>query len=255
MSYSKSIAIALTTFVCATALAVDAGAQGRGGGGHGGGGSAGRAPSGGSRGPSGGQAAPRGGPSAGTAHAGPARGTVTYGRPGTALRATDTARTIRTGAIRITGIAAPTTAATTVTAATIRTTATAIRTTATRDSRSASASAIRTTRYGYYGYPYAYGYPGYAAPAYGAAVVVPQRLGVRRRQHPGRAAQRRGLRRRHYAGVVDDYDGTFQRLDLQPGRTRSKIRTPGQPLVYDVNVGAGQTVTIHATSAVDWIIE
>src|SRR3954463_14649121 len=48
MSTSKFIAIALTTFVCATALAVDVGAQGRGGGGgggRGGGGVAGAPPS------------------------------------------------------------------------------------------------------------------------------------------------------------------------------------------------------------------
>src|SRR5476651_112778 len=49
MSYSKSIAIVLTTVVCATAFAVDAGAQSRGR-------SAGRAPSGGT---SVGRAAPR----------------------------------------------------------------------------------------------------------------------------------------------------------------------------------------------------
>ena len=49
-----------------------------------------------------------------------------------------------------------------------------------------------------------------------------------------------------YAGIVDDYDGVFQRLDLEPGAHEIEIRTAGRPLVYDVNVTPGQTVTIHA---------
>jgi hypothetical protein len=89
-------------------------------------------------------------------------------------------------------------------------------------------------------YPY-YGYA-YAAPGY----VV-----------PGSAAQRdvriRGAAHAEvyvdgtYAGVVDNYDGTFQRLDLGPGSHEVEVRTPGgKPLTYDVNVNAGQTVTLHA---------
>ena len=49
-----------------------------------------------------------------------------------------------------------------------------------------------------------------------------------------------------YAGIVDDYDGVFQRLDLEPGSHEIEIRTAGRPMVYDVNVTPGQTVTIHA---------
>jgi hypothetical protein len=50
-----------------------------------------------------------------------------------------------------------------------------------------------------------------------------------------------------YAGVVDDYDGTFQRLDLEPGSHAIEIRTAaGRPLTYDVNLTAGQTLTVHA---------
>ena len=50
----------------------------------------------------------------------------------------------------------------------------------------------------------------------------------------------------NYAGIVDDFDGTFQRLDLEPGSHEIEIRTPGRPLMYDVNVTPGQTLTIHA---------
>jgi hypothetical protein len=50
-----------------------------------------------------------------------------------------------------------------------------------------------------------------------------------------------------YAGVVDDFDGTFQRLPLEPGSHEIEIRAPGlPPMTYDVNVQPGQTVTIHA---------
>jgi hypothetical protein len=51
-----------------------------------------------------------------------------------------------------------------------------------------------------------------------------------------------------YAGVVDDYDGVFQRLDLEPGSHEIEIRTQGRPLTYDVNVTPGQTVTLHANA-------
>ena len=49
-----------------------------------------------------------------------------------------------------------------------------------------------------------------------------------------------------YAGIVDDYDGVFQRLELEPGAHEVEIHTAGRPMVYDVNVTLGQTVTIHA---------
>ena len=50
-----------------------------------------------------------------------------------------------------------------------------------------------------------------------------------------------------YAGIVDDYDGVFQRLDLEPGSHEVEIRIGGgRPMIYDVNVTPGQTVNIHA---------
>lgn len=52
----------------------------------------------------------------------------------------------------------------------------------------------------------------------------------------------------YYAGEVDDYDGIFQRLNLEPGGHRIEIDVyPGAPpLEFEVYVEPGRTVTIHA---------
>ena len=212
MSYSKSIGIVLTTFVCATALAVDAGAQSRGG------------RSGGGRGPSGGsvgRAAPRGGPSRAV---GPSR--VIAPRGGS--------RVIVGGPLRsyyypyYYGF---------------------------RPGFSIGLGFGYPYYYGYYGYPYygAYGYSyggyypaGYPAYGYGGYVVPRYAAygGIRIQGAPRRAeVYVDGA----YAGIVDDYDGVFQRLDLEPGSHEIEIRWGGgRPMTYDVNVTPGQTVTIHA---------
>lgn len=51
----------------------------------------------------------------------------------------------------------------------------------------------------------------------------------------------------YYAGVVDDYDGVFQRLNLEPGRHQVEVEVyPGAPPAeYEVFVAPGQTVTVH----------
>ena len=71
-------------------------------------------------------------------------------------------------------------------------------------------------------------------------------------------AQRSGLRRitefdttglrAHVAGIVDDYDGVFQRLNLEPGGHQIEIDVyPGvPPMDFDVYIEPGRTVTIHA---------
>ena len=107
-------------------------------------------------------------------------------------------------------------------------------------------TAIRTTAIGY-GYPLPYGYPGfsvgfsyryygypaYACVAYGYAVRSPtdpqspaRRRGVRRHPHPGAPRNAEVYVDGRYAGIVDDYDGTFQRLDLEPGSHEIEIRAP-----------------------------
>ncbi len=51
----------------------------------------------------------------------------------------------------------------------------------------------------------------------------------------------------YYVGTVDDFNGTFQHLDLEPGAHHIEIRPQGQPPIsFDVNVQAGETITYHA---------
>jgi hypothetical protein len=100
--------------------------------------------------------------------------------------------------------------------------------------------------YGAYGYPYgAYGfsYGGYYPAGYGAGYPY----GGIRIQGAVRNAQ--VFVDGSYAGIVDDFDGSFQRLDLEGGSHSIEIRGPGvPPLTYDVNVQPGHNVTLHANA-------
>jgi hypothetical protein len=114
--------------------------------------------------------------------------------------------------------------------------------------------------YGYgYGYPYAYGYSygGYYPYGYGAYGGVAAAgyggygnyrgdlYGGIRIQGAARGAE--VYVDGYYAGIVDDFDGTFQRLSLEEGPHQVELRAPGfPPLTYDVNVQPGRTVSIHA---------
>jgi hypothetical protein len=116
-------------------------------------------------------------------------------------------------------------------------------------------------RYGYpygyrypYGYGYGYGYPygysnygyGYGYPAPGYYSGVPGQLygGVRIQGAPRDAAV---YTDGYYVGVVNDFDGTFQHLNLEEGPHRIEIRAPGYPPIeFDVNVQPGQTITYRA---------
>jgi hypothetical protein len=96
--------------------------------------------------------------------------------------------------------------------------------------------------YGFYGYPYAgyppYGYPGYdvgLSTSYGKVRIVdaPEHAPV--------------YADGYYVGTVDDFNGTFQHLDLEPGAHHIEIRGQGQPILsFDVNVQPGETITYHA---------
>ncbi len=113
--------------------------------------------------------------------------------------------------------------------------------------------------YPYYGYPYYSGYYGYGAYGgygygpYGYAVPPPSYVSMR----PGGAyggVRIQGAPRDgqvfvdgYYVGIVDDFDGLTQHLNLEAGAHQIEIRLPGQqPIAFDVNVQAGQTITIHA---------
>jgi hypothetical protein len=107
---------------------------------------------------------------------------------------------------------------------------------------------------GYYGYPAGYGYPyGYGSPAYGYSLPPAGYVSAQ----PG--ASYGGVRLQgapldaqvfvdgYYVGVVDDFDGPTQHMNLQSGAHRLEVRPGNQePLTLEVNVLAGRTMTYHA---------
>ena len=51
----------------------------------------------------------------------------------------------------------------------------------------------------------------------------------------------------NYVGIVDDFDGAFQHLNLEAGPHRIEIHAPGMtPIAFDVEIPPGQTVTLRA---------
>lgn len=96
---------------------------------------------------------------------------------------------------------------------------------------------------GYYGYYGAYGYP-YGP--YGAVVAAPGYVGASyggvRIAVPQRNAE--VYSDGYFLGTVDQFDGTFQQANLEPGAHRIEVRAPGfQTLDFDVNVEPGRTIT------------
>ena len=101
--------------------------------------------------------------------------------------------------------------------------------------------------YGYYGYPYLYGYPyggyygypyGYVGGGYGEYAYG----GVRITDAPKDAQV---YADGYYVGAVDDFNGTFQRLNLEPGAHHIEVveQGGGERTAFDVNVRPGQTIT------------
>lgn len=99
--------------------------------------------------------------------------------------------------------------------------------------------------YSPYGYT-SYGYPTYGTyygPGYYAHAPGFDFGGVRLQLRP-RDAQ--VFVDGYYAGIVDDFDGTFQQLRLEQGGHKIEIRMPGfEDLELDVHVQPGRTVTIR----------
>ena len=54
----------------------------------------------------------------------------------------------------------------------------------------------------------------------------------------------------YYVGIVDDFDGVFQHLNLEVGPHRIEVRMPGygESVVFDVYIQPGRTITYRA----DW---
>lgn len=97
------------------------------------------------------------------------------------------------------------------------------------------------SRFGPYGYdPFAYG-SWYGAPVYGTPVGTFG--GVRITNAPRDAEV---YVDGYYAGLVDDFDGRFQRLQLESGGYRIEVRTASaETWTVDVNVQPGRTTTVR----------
>ena len=93
----------------------------------------------------------------------------------------------------------------------------------------------------YYGYPYGYGYGdircGGAYRGYGPRAFGGVRIAVAQRDAEVYVDG-------YYAGIVDDFDGALQRVDLEPGPHHIEVNADGfEPVAFDVNVEPGQTIT------------
>jgi len=114
--------------------------------------------------------------------------------------------------------------------------------------------------YGYYGYPYGpgyygayYGYPyagypyaggPYAGGAYAGGVAVDAYGGLRIEDAPKDAQV---YADGYYVGVVDDFDGAFQHMNLTAGVHKIEIRPKNSaPISFDVQIQPGQTITYRA---------
>jgi len=104
----------------------------------------------------------------------------------------------------------------------------------------------------YFGSPHpVHGYPVYRVPhaAYGYYAVVPgYSFGALRIVDAPRDAQ--VFVDGYYAGVVDDYDGVFQHLNLEAGSHHIEIESENYPLIaFDVLIQPGQTITYRALTS------
>ena len=94
----------------------------------------------------------------------------------------------------------------------------------------------------YYGLGYGYGYPYYGAGYYGYYGGSYAYTGSVRLKVKPRDAE--VLVDGYYVGTVDDFDGVFQSLKLEPGPASIEVRAPGfEPLRLDVRVLAGRKIT------------
>jgi hypothetical protein len=92
-----------------------------------------------------------------------------------------------------------------------------------------------------YGLPYGYSSPyGYGGYGYGGASPN-DTGGLRFKMKPATAQV---YVDGYYAGTVDEFDGLFQKLALQPGLHKIELREEGyQTAIFEVNVRAGETIT------------
>jgi hypothetical protein len=61
----------------------------------------------------------------------------------------------------------------------------------------------------------------------------------------------------YYVGIVDDFDGVFQHVNLEAGEHRIEVRAPGydEAISFDVYVQPGRTITLRADAYDDGYYE
>jgi PEGA domain-containing protein len=98
--------------------------------------------------------------------------------------------------------------------------------------------------YGYYGGyydPWYGGYPTYQDPQGGSYYASGDEGSLRLKIKPREGEV---YVDGYYVGLVDDFDGIFQRLHLDSGAHRIEVRAPGyEPLAFDVHITADHTTT------------
>jgi len=89
-----------------------------------------------------------------------------------------------------------------------------------------------------WGYPYGYAaYPPYPYRYYGYDNSASLRLDVKPKETEVYVDG-------YYAGIVDDYDGVFQHLNLEVGSHHIEIEEEGYPpIAFDVRIVPGETIT------------
>jgi hypothetical protein len=108
---------------------------------------------------------------------------------------------------------------------------------------------------GYYGGYYPWGYGGFGLGGYYGGYYDPWYYGDYQPYYSGYDFDGR-LRLKvkprtaevlvdgYFAGLVDDFDGIFQRLRIEPGPHRIEIRSAGyEPLTFDVRIQPDRTIT------------
>lgn len=97
-----------------------------------------------------------------------------------------------------------------------------------------------------YAYPYGYGYRSPYPYSYGAYGYPPAPAAYGDIRIQGMPTDAQVYVDGYYAGIVDDFDGSFQRLTVEPGPHQIEIAAPGAPpIAFDVNVQSGRTITIR----------
>ena len=132
-----------------------------------------------------------------------------------------------------------------------------VRTSPPRDGGDRDGGGVIIIRGGYRGFNPWYGYGGYYGGYYGAydpwfgwyptygssSVDFDEDGALKLKVKPAEAAV---YVDGYYVGIVDDFDGLFQRLPLEPGPHRIEIRAPEyQPLSFDVMIEPDHTTTFR----------